>query len=78
MARRNIPRGKARTDSRSNRPLSLGSHWRSDGAPKTAYASEADAWTAADVRRQDSGVRLNVYRCDVCPAWHMGKGDGRE
>jgi hypothetical protein len=58
--------------------LSLGSHWRSDGAPKTAYATEADAWTAADARHHDSGVRLNVYRCDVCPGWHMGKGAGRE
>jgi hypothetical protein len=24
------------------------------------------------VRRQDSGVELTVYRCDVCSAWHMG------
>ncbi len=50
----------------------LGSHWRADGLPKAAYASQADALTAALVRRQESGVNLNVYHCDVCPAWHMG------
>ena len=50
----------------------LGTHWRADGAPKTAYRSQGDALTAALVRRQESGVELNVYRCDVCSAWHMG------
>ena len=50
----------------------LGSHWRADGLPKAAYASQGDALTAALVRRQESGVELNVYRCDVCSAWHMG------
>ena len=50
----------------------LGSHWRADGRPKAAYASQGDALTAALMRRQDSGVALTVYRCDVCSAWHMG------
>ncbi len=44
-----------------------------DGLPKTAYRSQSDALTAALVRGQESGVELNVYRCDVCAAWHMGK-----
>ena len=26
----------------------------------------------ADERRRMSGADLNVYRCDFCPAWHMG------
>jgi hypothetical protein len=50
----------------------LGEHWRADGLPKTAYPNQHDALTAALVRRQESGVALNVYRCDVCGAWHMG------
>ncbi len=49
-----------------------GSHWRADGAPKTAYATQHDALTAALIRRQESGAQLNVYRCDICAAWHMG------
>ena len=56
----------------------LGSHWRTDGAAKTAYRTQGDAQAAADVRRQDSGVELNVYRCDVCSAWHMGNPGGRD
>jgi hypothetical protein len=31
----------------------------------------------ADERRRDSGAELNVYRCDFCSAWHMGKAAGR-
>ena len=50
----------------------LGQHWRADGLPKTPYASQADALTATLVRRQESGVDLQVYHCDVCRAWHMG------
>jgi hypothetical protein len=31
----------------------------------------------ADERRRISGVDLSVYRCDFCPAWHMGNSGGR-
>jgi len=55
-----------------NRMAGLGSHWRADGQPKTAYRSQSDALTASLVRSQESGVELDVYRCDVCAAWHMG------
>jgi hypothetical protein len=48
------------------------SHWRADGAPKTAYRSQSDALSVADERRMDSGVVLNVYRCEFCRAWHVG------
>jgi hypothetical protein len=58
--------------------LRLGSHWRDDGAPKTAYVSQGEALSVADERRQDTGVELAVYRCEVCSAWHMGKQSGRE
>jgi len=77
-----VRRGKARRGTRrsaneADRPSAMGAHWRSDGAPKTAYRSQSDALTAALVRRQESGVDLNVYRCDVCSAWHMGNPPGR-
>ena len=55
----------------------LGTHWRSDGAPKTGYRSQAEALSVADERRHDTGVGLNVYRCDYCSAWHLGNSEGR-
>jgi hypothetical protein len=75
MPRRKSARAKAkerRQESHNHRIEGLGSHWRADGLPKTPYMSEADALTAVLVRRQESGVELNVYRCDFCSAWHMG------
>ena len=73
MPRRNIARrGQGQQADDDHRVAGLGSHWRADGRPKAAYASQGDALTAALVRRQDSGVALTVYRCDVCSAWHMG------
>jgi hypothetical protein len=30
----------------------------------------------ADEKRQDFGVDLNVYQCDVCALWHMGNAGG--
>jgi len=56
----------------------LGAHWRADGAPKTSYSSRGEAQVAADERRRESGAELNVYQCDHCHAWHMGKSGGRE
>jgi hypothetical protein len=76
MAKRRSP-GRKRPRQPDDRPLSLGSHWRDDGLPKTPYASQSDAWAMADERRQDTGVVLNVYRCDFCASWHLGRGDGR-
>jgi hypothetical protein len=73
MPRRNSARkGQGQHADGDHRVAGLGSHWRADGLPKTAYASQADALTAALVRRQESGAELNVYRCDVCSSWHMG------
>ena len=54
-----------------------GAHWRADGAPKTAYRSQAEALSVADERRQDSGAELNVYQCGFCHAWHMGSRGSR-
>ena len=73
MPRRNNARNdQSRQTDDDHRIAGLGSHWRADGHPKAAYASQGDALTAALVRRQESGVELNVYRCDVCTSWHMG------
>ena len=58
----------------SHRPLSLGgSHWRSDGAAKARYPSERDAQDAAHLRWIEDRVDLNVYQCEFCSGWHMGK-----
>jgi hypothetical protein len=76
MPRRNNARSGQGRQSDDNRIQGLGSHWRADGNPKTAYPSQSDALTAVLVRQQESGVVLDVYRCDVCSAWHMGNPRG--
>jgi hypothetical protein len=73
VPRRNTARSaQGRRSDDEHRVPGLGSHWRSDGLPKASYASQGDALTAALVRKQESGVDLDVYRCDVCSSWHMG------
>lgn len=77
MPRRNNARkGQGQQTGADHRVTGLGSHWRADGLMKTSYATQSDALTAAFVRRQESGVELNVYRCDVCSGWHMGNPPG--
>ena len=76
MPRRKTARNGRARSADDHRVPGLGSHWRADGLPKTAYASQGDALTAALVSRLESGVELNVYRCDVCSAWHMGNPRG--
>ncbi len=34
--------------------------------------SRGEALSVAEERLQDAGVHLDVYRCSVCSAWHMG------
>ena len=72
MVRRRTPRSIRRRATGDDRIAGLGSHWRADGAPKSAYPNQAEALAAANVRWLESGVELNVYRCDVCSRWHMG------
>jgi len=77
--RKNARTGQGRPNQGDeNRPSGLGSHWRADGHPKTAYSSQGDALTAALVRRHESGMELNVYVCDVCSKWHMGNPTRRD
>jgi hypothetical protein len=72
--KRNPPRPRVDADWRQG----LGAHLRADGAPKNAYRTRSDALAVALERQQDTGVELNVYRCDFCSAWHMGNPTGRE
>jgi hypothetical protein len=77
MARRSNRSKASRRDPEEYRVPALGTHWRVDGAPKTAYATQRDAYAAAEERRQESGADLNVYRCTFCDSWHMGNSSRR-
>jgi hypothetical protein len=70
--RNNTGKGQGSQTDGDRRIAGLGSHWRADGLPKASYANQSDALTAALIRRQESGVNLSVYRCDVCASWHLG------
>jgi hypothetical protein len=71
------PRGVRRRHDEP-RPLSLGSHWRADGAPKAVFRTQSDALRAADGRRLEWGDDLDVYQCDFCSRWHLGSSTPRE
>jgi hypothetical protein len=72
MARRGKKRTPRRVPTARPRTQSYRSHWRADGAPKSAYRSQGEALSVADERRQESGVVLMAYRCDFCSFWHLG------
>jgi hypothetical protein len=68
MARRRRP------PRRDPKPLNLGgTHWRADGAAKSRFSTERDAQDAAQLRWVEDKVELNVYQCEFCKGWHMGK-----
>ncbi len=48
-------------------------HFRRDGAPKNRYGTEREARDAAHLRWVLDKVELEVYRCELCHGWHMGK-----
>jgi hypothetical protein len=69
-ARRGGKRSRAAT-----RPQSVGSgreHWRSDGAPKSRFANQADANRSALQLRLEAGADLDPYQCGFCHGWHLG------
>ncbi|MGO8860406.1 MAG: hypothetical protein ACLQRH_06520 [Acidimicrobiales bacterium] len=78
MSRRNNAPGRRRYSQEDDRPRGLGSHWRADGAPKTVFRSRQDALRASGGRQLESGVALEVYRCDFCSYWHLTSAVGRE
>ncbi len=76
MPRRKPARPGRRLPNSAPRRPSHRSHWRADGAPKTAYRNQSDALSVADERHIDAGVELNVYQCEFCSAWHIGSAAG--
>ncbi len=77
MPRRHTSRTRSRRDQDDQRPSGLGAHARRDGTAKTAYMSRGEALSVAEERSRESGLRLDVYQCAVCSAWHMGSPPGR-
>ena len=62
----------------THRELALdSSHWRKDGRAKVRYDTRAEALSAAEERRSDTGAALSVYRCPYCEGWHMGSRSER-
>lgn len=51
-------------------------HWRSDGQPKSRFASQDQANRASLQLRLEEGADLDPYRCSLCNGWHLGnRGD---
>lgn len=40
--------------------------------------SRGEALSVAEERFREAGVRLDVYRCATCGAWHLGNPLERE
>lgn len=49
------------------------SHWRSDGTVKVRYASKEEANRAALGHRLEHGQDSEVYQCEFCGGWHLGR-----
>jgi hypothetical protein len=47
-------------------------HWRSDGQPKTRFATQADANRSSLRLRLEEGADLDPYQCGYCNGWHLG------
>jgi hypothetical protein len=56
----------------------LRGHFQSNGTPKNGYSTREAALEAKTVMVNDPSMRsskrraLNVYKCEVCSAWHVG------
>jgi hypothetical protein len=46
--------------------------------PKTRYPTQREAADAAHLRWVLDKVELDVYRCDLCEGWHMGRRFARD
>lgn len=57
---------------------SLRGHFQGNGMPKNGYPTRDEALTAMNEMKAQPGVKsskrraLNVYKCEVCPQWHIG------
>jgi len=47
-------------------------HWRSDGMPKSAYASADEANRFGLQALLHDGAQLEPYICGICGSWHLG------
>jgi hypothetical protein len=47
-------------------------HWRSDGQPKTRFATQEDANRSSLRLRLEEGADLDPYQCGYCNGWHLG------
>jgi hypothetical protein len=78
MTPRRTDRKGSRRPGTHERPFGIRTHWRADGNAKTAFPTQRAAADAADERRRESGIVLNVYLCDFCSGWHMGTVSPRD
>lgn len=57
---------------------SLRGHFQSNGQPKNGYPTREEALAAMNALIANPGFRssrrkaLNVYKCEVCGAYHLG------
>jgi hypothetical protein len=51
-------------------------HWRSDGQPKTRFATQEEANRASLRLRLEEGADLDPYECGYCGGWHLGNRRG--
>jgi len=46
-----------------------------DGIPKNIYLTKNEAYTKADIRYDEEGIDLVVYRCKYDNGWHLTKSN---
>jgi hypothetical protein len=47
-------------------------HWRTDGRPKTRFATRDEANRSSLQLRLEQGADLDPYECRFCGGWHLG------
>ncbi len=58
----------------TTRPIGrVTSHFTREGTAKSAYRTQAEAQSAAQLAWTLHDVELDTYRCDYCFQWHMGR-----
>ncbi len=71
-SRRNAS-GKRSPARRENPPAAGGrEHWRTDGRPKTRFATQDEANRSSLQIRLEQGADLDPYECRLCGGWHLG------
>ncbi|MGH9098470.1 MAG: hypothetical protein ACRDWB_13725 [Acidimicrobiales bacterium] len=66
-------RGRRRPSAASRPSEGAGrEHWRSDGQPKTRFATQEEANRASLRLRLEESADLDPYECGYCHGWHLG------